>query len=144
MAVLCKVCVDNMKRRRKGILEGSQELRIMTSLLCRALPKERKSRIQWYLEEPASFLDTTGNDESGIDDEEQSEGDSEGVSGTANNIHKQDKVYSYTHELVTLCLLYSEFKDAIKEGDGIRIMRVWKYFLLVFKVAGRKTTVLKH
>ena len=114
----------------------------MTSLLCRALPKESKSRIQWYLEEPASFLDATGNDESEIDGEEQNEEDSKGVSGTANNMHKQDKVYSYTQELVTLCLLYSEFKDAIKEGDGIRIMRVWKYFLLVFKAG--KTTVLKH
>jgi len=97
-----------------------------------ALPEESKSHIQWYLEEPASFLDTTGNDESEIDDEEQNEEDNEGVSGTANNMHKQDKVYSYTQELVTLCLLYSEFKDAIR-SDGIRIMRVWKYFLLVLK-----------
>ena len=107
----------------------------MTSLLCRALPKESKFRIQWYLEEPASFLDATGNDESEIDGEEQNEEDSKGVSGTA---HKQDKVYSCIQELVTLCLLYSKFKDTIKEGDGIRIMRVWKYFLLVFKAAGRK------
>lgn len=60
------------------------------------------------------------------------------MSGAANEPQKQDKVYSYTQELITICLLYSEFKDAIKEGDGIRIMRVWKYFLLVIKTAGRK------
>ena len=31
-----------------------------------------------------------------------------------------------------------EFKDAIREGDGNRVLRVWKYFLLLFKAADRK------
>lgn len=34
-------------------------------------------------------------------------------------------------------LLYMEFTDAIREGDGDRILRCWRYFLLVFKATGR-------
>ena len=40
--------------------------------------------------------------------------------------------------LVTLGLLYMEFADAIREGDEGCILCCWHYFLVVFKVAGRK------
>ena len=46
-------------------------------------------------------------------------------------------------EFLVLCnilssgLLLMEFIDAIREGDGTRIMRVWKYLLLQFKVERR-------
>ncbi len=54
-----------------------------------------------------------------------------------------DKVLSYSNEVMTLGLLLFEFKDAIKEGDGDRCLRLWKYFLLVFKASGRKNYAME-
>ena len=50
----------------------------------------------------------------------------------------KDHVCEYARDVLTLGLLYMEFADAIREGDGGRILRCWRYFLVVFKVAGRK------
>ena len=49
-----------------------------------------------------------------------------------------DKVNLYAKEVVSLGLLYEEFKDAIRYGQGPRVFRCWKYLLLVFKAAKRK------
>lgn len=43
-----------------------------------------------------------------------------------------DSVHSYACEVLNLGLLYMEFCDAVKEGDGGRVLRVWKYLLLIF------------
>ena len=50
-----------------------------------------------------------------------------------------DKMYDYTAKLVSLGILYMEFCDAIKEGDGERILQCWKFLLPIFKNAGRKS-----
>ena len=53
--------------------------------------------------------------------------------------HKEpDTVYAYASELLSLGLLYFEFKDAVKERDGDRLFRVWKYLLLLFKESNKK------
>ena len=52
-----------------------------------------------------------------------------------------DSVYTYACETLTLGLLLLEFNDGIREGDGNRVLRVWKYFLLL--LAG-KITLLRH
>lgn len=44
-----------------------------------------------------------------------------------------DRVQAYANELLTLGLYLMEFSDAIREGDGERIIRCWKFFLLLFK-----------
>ena len=31
-----------------------------------------------------------------------------------------------------------DFKNAIREGDGDRILSIWKYLMLLFKASGRK------
>ncbi len=54
-----------------------------------------------------------------------------------------DNVLSYSNEVMNLGLLLFEFKDAIKEGDGDRCLRLWKYFLLVFKASGRKNYAME-
>jgi L1 cell adhesion molecule like protein len=41
-------------------------------------------------------------------------------------------VYNYACEFLTLGLLWLIYYDAIKEGDGLRIMKLFKYFLLIF------------
>ena len=42
----------------------------------------------------------------------------------------RDGVCEYAQEVLSLGLLYMEFNDAIREGDGERILRCWRYFLL--------------
>ena len=50
---------------------------------------------------------------------------------------KQDDVFRYACELLTLGLIYSEYSDAIKEGDGQRVFRCFKYMLPLFKASNR-------
>ena len=54
-----------------------------------------------------------------------------------------DKVLEYAIELLTLGLLhvYTEFTDAIREGDGLRIHHCWKF---MFMHQEEQTTLLKH
>lgn len=40
-----------------------------------------------------------------------------------------DRVQEYGKEALALGMLFLEFKDAIREGDGTRVLRCWKYFL---------------
>lgn len=54
-----------------------------------------------------------------------------------------DHINAYACETLSLGLLFMEFKDAIREGDGNRVMRVWKYFLLLFKASGRKNYAIE-
>ena len=49
-----------------------------------------------------------------------------------------DHILEYGQDALTLGLLYMEFIDAVREGDGERILRCWRYFLLLFKATGRK------
>jgi L1 cell adhesion molecule like protein len=51
---------------------------------------------------------------------------------------EHDGVNAYACEVLTLGLFLMEFADGVKEGDGNRIIRCWKYFLLLFKANGRK------
>ena len=50
----------------------------------------------------------------------------------------QDGIFNYSQEVTTLGLLCLELEDAIREGDGLRLLRVWKFLLLIFKAAHRK------
>ena len=52
--------------------------------------------------------------------------------------YKVDTIKEYAHEIMSLGLLLMEFNDAIREGDGSRIFRCWRFFLLIFKAADRK------
>lgn len=54
-----------------------------------------------------------------------------------------DGVSYYARELLTFGLLFHEFEDAIKEGDGKRVERCWKFFLLIFKASNRKKYALE-
>ena len=51
---------------------------------------------------------------------------------------RADHVLEYAKETLSLGLLLLEFKDAIREGDGSRVLRCWKYFLPLFKATGHK------
>ena len=53
------------------------------------------------------------------------------------DLSKHDSVFAYACEVLTLGLLIKEFNDSVREGDGNRIIRCWRYFLLLFKANGR-------
>ena len=40
----------------------------------------------------------------------------------------KDCIHNYLCDVITLGLLLDEFNDAIKESDGDRILRCWKFF----------------
>ena len=56
------------------------------------------------------------------------ESQSEGEGG--DNNQEKDRVLEYACDVLTLGLLYMEFVDAVREGDGERILLCWRYFLL--------------
>ena len=55
--------------------------------------------------------------------------------GNSDEARDDDHVLSYARDVLTLELLYIEFQDAIREGDGERLLRCWRYLLLIFKVS---------
>lgn len=55
----------------------------------------------------------------------------------------KDHVCAYAKEITSLGLLYMEFSDGIREGDGERIIRCWRYFLPIFKASGRTNYVIE-
>ena len=49
----------------------------------------------------------------------------------------KDHVQEYARETLSLGLIFLECQDATREGDGERIIRCWRYLLLIFKESGR-------
>lgn len=52
-------------------------------------------------------------------------------------------VYNYACEVTSLGLLFLDFKDAVREGDGDRVLLLWKYLMVVFKASGRKNYAIE-
>ena len=48
-----------------------------------------------------------------------------------------DGMYAYAVEVLSLGLFYLSFKDAIRHGNGLQVLRCWKYFIPIFKASGR-------
>ena len=49
----------------------------------------------------------------------------------------------YATEVMTLGLIWENFHDATREGDGERLIRISKFLLLIFKAARRKNYSIK-
>ena len=54
-----------------------------------------------------------------------------------------DGVFNYACRLLSYGLLSRDFQDGTKEGDGPRICRLWKFFMLHFKMNGRTKYALE-
>ena len=52
-------------------------------------------------------------------------------------LDENDAVNNYALAIIGYGLLADNFEDAYKEGDGERLIRLWKFFLLHFKANGR-------
>ena len=74
---------------------------------------------------------TTSDDETSSDDK------------TSKDKRKEDRVLSYARETLTLGLFLMEFVDAVREGDGNRIIRCWRFFLLMFKASNHKNYAIE-
>ena len=48
-----------------------------------------------------------------------------------------DGKFEYSRLVISVGLLYLEYCDAIKEGDGLRVLRCWRFMLLLFKSTNR-------
>lgn len=113
---------------------------------CHDVPKaeDSKSSKTDYLFKLASkvvddyVLDGSGNEllaKSLVDDEQDmSSTDVRDTSSTDESASKfQDDMFSYQRALLEYGLLLYNFKDSVNEGDGTRIIRCWKFFLLHLK-----------
>ena len=54
-----------------------------------------------------------------------------------------DKVFEYACCVLSATMLMFEFDDGVREGDGDRVYRVWKYLLLLFRQFGRTKYALE-
>lgn len=62
---------------------------------------------------------------------------SRGGDGSTNHTPLPDHIYEYACGILSHGLMYMEFRDAIREGDGSRILRCWRYFMILFKKTRR-------
>ena len=49
----------------------------------------------------------------------------------------EDNVFNYSKNALAMSYLFKDFLDARKHGDGQRVIRLYKFLLLYFKVDGR-------
>ena len=54
------------------------------------------------------------------------------------NLKNYDGVFAYAKEVLTLGSLYMEYINSVREGDGIRILRCWRFLLVIFKATGKR------
>ena len=50
----------------------------------------------------------------------------------------KDQIFLYACEIMTRGLFWKNYHDACNEGDGERIIMIWKYLLIIFKLSSRK------
>ena len=55
----------------------------------------------------------------------------------AEDLYPADDAGNYNSKLLSMGLLAWDFEDAVREGDGQRIVQHWKFLLLVFKQTGK-------
>ena len=48
-----------------------------------------------------------------------------------------DEINRYTKDLMTVGLIWAAYQDAIKQGDGKRIIGIWRHLMLIFRLSGR-------
>ena len=59
------------------------------------------------------------------------------------SVSSGDNVYEYSRHLLSIGCLYFEMRDAIKEGDGERVLQCWRYLLPIFHNSGRRNYTIE-
>ena len=47
-------------------------------------------------------------------------------------VKQDDDLHFYVTELLTLTLIWHNYHDSVREGDGDRVMMLWKFLLVIF------------
>ena len=100
---------------------------------CRSVSELAQSVLSMFAQIPLLSEDSTS-------DSKQKDGaktPAKSVESEQKNDHKVDGVHVYATELLTPSLIWHGFHDATREGDGDRILRYWKFLLIVFKASNR-------
>ena len=81
------------------------------------------------IDEPASNSDT---------DEPAANSDTDEPASNSDTLCSSNKdfIYAYATDYLTMALLWHGFHDAIKMGDGNRIMSYWKFLTAIFQQTG--------
>ena len=58
--------------------------------------------------------------------------DSDDSTAAAQN-SSNDSVFAYAVDVLSMCLIWHAFRDAVREGDGDRIIRYWKLLAVIFR-----------
>ena len=58
------------------------------------------------------------------------------LSGEQQSKQPNDMLFNYSSDLLSFCLLWHGFHDAIREGDGDRILLYWKFLTVIFQQEG--------
>ena len=53
-------------------------------------------------------------------------------------VKQDDDLHFYVTELLTLTLIWHNYHDSVREGDGDRVMMLWKFLLVILKKSNRK------
>lgn len=85
----------------------------------------------------SAFVNTT-SDTANDGDATSSEDDT-----TCETASEEDRKFNYSRVLCHYGSLVAEFRDAWAEGDGERVVRCWKFFMLHFKASGHTKYALE-
>ena len=55
----------------------------------------------------------------------------------------EDHLFNYSKTVLLLGLMHRNFQDAVKEGDGERVTRMWKHLMLYFRACGKTKYTLE-
>ena len=44
----------------------------------------------------------------------------------------------YTRDVITLGLIWKSYHDASREGDGERVLLIWKFLMIIFRLSNRR------
>ena len=49
-----------------------------------------------------------------------------------------DQIYLYSCDVITLGLIWKSYHDASREGDGERVLLIWKFLMIIFRLSNRR------
>lgn len=104
---------------------------------CKESEKDTRQGEEEDAEDDEGDEDEDDNEEDEDEDGKGEDSDNSTNSNEGGSI-QEDNVQAYAKEVMTLGLLYAEFADGIRAGSGIRVIRCWKFLMLVYKAAQRK------
>ena len=56
----------------------------------------------------------------------------------------KDYIYNYACVRLSFGMLIRNFNDVVREGDGVRILRCWKFLILIYKANKHHKYALQH